>query len=300
MARARNIKPGFFKNEVLGVADPLYSLLFEGLWVLADRAGKLEDRPLRIKGEIFPYRDGLNISAMLDWLHNNGFIRRYEVASKKYILVLEFVKHQNPHKNESESEIPDPEEIGTFTEIIGSARADSLSSDSGFRIPSTLITDPGILIPEEVPKGTLFAPPPAEDAPAQKKPAAKKPPKEPSPTAETWSAYSAAYMDRYRVGPVRNAMVNSQLSQLVGRIGAAEAPFVAAWYVTHQNRFYVEKGHSVALLLMDCEKLRTEWATGQQRTSTQAMLADRTQTNFSAFAPLIAEAQAKERNDAVN
>ena len=145
MARARNIKPGFFKNEILGVADPLYSLLFEGLWVLADRSGRLEDRPLRIKGEVFPYRDGLNVDAMLNWLESNGFIRRYTAQGKKCILVLEFVKHQNPHKNETESELPAPsdectkhEEIGTVTEIIGSTRADSLSSDS-------LIPDPPIL-----------------------------------------------------------------------------------------------------------------------------------------------------------
>lgn len=137
MARARNIKPGFFKNEVLGVADPLYSLLFEGLWVLADRAGRLEDRPLRIKGEIFPYRDGLNVDEMLCWLESNGFIQRYTAQGKKCILVLEFVKHQNPHKNEAESDLPapanqgtKPEEIGTATEIIGSTRSDSLSSDS--------------------------------------------------------------------------------------------------------------------------------------------------------------------------
>lgn len=152
MARARNIKPGFFKNEILGVADPLYSLLFEGLWVLADRSGRLEDRPLRIKGEVFPYRDGLNVDAMLNWLESNGFIRRYTAQGKKCILVLEFVKHQNPHKNEAESELPapsddctKPEEIGTTPEIIGSTRADSLSSDS-------LIPDSPIL--DSVPDGT--------------------------------------------------------------------------------------------------------------------------------------------------
>jgi hypothetical protein len=132
VARARNVKPGLFKNEILGVADPLYTLLFEGLWLLADRDGKLEDRPVRIKGEVFAYRDGLDMEAMLDWLQTEGFIRRYVVAGKRYILVLEFKKHQNPHKNEVASEIPDPcsDEIGTAPEEIGSARADSLSSDS--------------------------------------------------------------------------------------------------------------------------------------------------------------------------
>lgn len=145
MARSRNIKPGFFKNEVLGVADPLYSLLFEGLWVLADRDGKLEDRPLRIKGEIFPYRDGLNVDEMLNWLQSNGFITRYTVNGLKCIKVLEFVKHQNPHKNETASELPEPviectkpEIIGTKPEIIGSTRADSLSSDSFNLIPDSL------------------------------------------------------------------------------------------------------------------------------------------------------------------
>ena len=137
MARARNIKPGLFKNEILGVADPIYTLLFEGLWVLADREGRIEDRPLRIKAEIFPYREGLNIDEMLNWLQTNGFIRRYVARGKKCIVVCEFAKHQNPHKNESDSELPAPEgevsnseEIGRSTEIIGSARADSLNSDS--------------------------------------------------------------------------------------------------------------------------------------------------------------------------
>lgn len=131
MARARNIKPSLFKNEVLGVADPLYTLLFEGLWVLADREGRLEDRPLRIKAEVFPYRDGINMEQMLGWLQAQGFIRRYVANGVRCIVILNFAKHQNPHKNESESELPSPdsatEEIGTTSENIGSARADSLN-----------------------------------------------------------------------------------------------------------------------------------------------------------------------------
>lgn len=151
MARARNLKPGLFKNEVLGAADPLYTILFEGLWILADREGRLEDRPLRIKGEVFPYRDGVSVDDMLNWLQAHGFIQRYTAQGKKCILVLEFVKHQNPHRNEAESVLPSPEaaqptsvqeqpqaevvekkpeEIASTSEFIGSAPADSLSSDS--------------------------------------------------------------------------------------------------------------------------------------------------------------------------
>lgn len=137
MARARNIKPALFKNEVLGVADPLYTLAFEGLWLLADREGRIEDRPLRIKAEIFPYRDGLNIENILDWLASSGFIVRYQYGENRYIQVINFAKHQNPHKNEVASEIPEfsigcisSDKIGTDTEEIGSAPADSLSLDS--------------------------------------------------------------------------------------------------------------------------------------------------------------------------
>lgn len=146
MARSRNIKPALLKNEVLGTADPLYTILFEGLWLLADREGRLEDRPLRIKAETFPYREGLHIEEMLNWLQAKDFIVRYLAGGKAYIQVLNFKKHQNPHKNEPPSEIPPPDEVGatpdlfgTGTENIGSARADSLNliPDSLKLIPDT-------------------------------------------------------------------------------------------------------------------------------------------------------------------
>ena len=151
MARARNIKPALFRNEVLGVADPLYTLLFQSLWLLADREGRLEDRPIRIKADTFPYRDGLNVDAMLSWLHDNGFIIRYQSRENRYIQIVNFAKHQNPHKNEAVSEIPSfsngcttSEKIGTTSEKIGTAPADSLNliPDSGFLIPDPLSSSP--------------------------------------------------------------------------------------------------------------------------------------------------------------
>ncbi len=89
MARSRNIKPGLFKNEILGIADPLYTLAFQGLWVLADREGRLEDRPLRIKAETFPYRETISMDALLDWLHANGFILRKIVVKIRDAHLLE-------------------------------------------------------------------------------------------------------------------------------------------------------------------------------------------------------------------
>src|SRR5579872_5694877 len=106
--RARNIKPGFFKNELLGTADPLLSLLFEGLWLLADREGRLEDRPLRIKAEIFPYREGLDVNGSLTELERMEFIFRYKASGCAVIQILNFRKHQTPHKTEKASNLPAP------------------------------------------------------------------------------------------------------------------------------------------------------------------------------------------------
>lgn len=105
MPRARNIKPSLFKNEILGVADPLLTLLFESLWCLADKAGRLEDRPLRIKAETFPYREGVNVDQMLTELYQLGFIIRYEFDEMRLIEVVNFAKHQKPHNTEKESEL---------------------------------------------------------------------------------------------------------------------------------------------------------------------------------------------------
>lgn len=114
-----------------------------------------------------------------------------------------------------------------------------------------------------------------------------------------WQSYKAAYAHRYGVAPVQNAKSNSIIKQLVQALGAEAEP-VAAFYVMHNDRNYVVKMHQLNLLLADHAKLRTEWATNQQMTSTKAQQADKTATNLDAFAPLIAAARAREeaeRND---
>lgn len=155
--------------------------------------------------------------------------------------------------------------------------------------PLTVIQEPNQ--PQDQPRSEAV---PAT-APAKRVRAPKK--AEPG-TGKVWVAYATAYWDRYGVEPVRNAMVNGQLSNLVRRIGIDDAEHVAAFFVGHKHRYYVEKMHAVGLLLADCEKLRTEWATSTQMTSTKAVQQDRTQTNFDSFAPLIAEARAREAANA--
>lgn len=132
--RARNLKPAFFKNEALADCSPLARLLFAGLWCLADREGRLEDRPKRIRAELMPYDDG-SVDAMLQELHEAGFILRYEVNGGRFIQVVNFTKHQNPHCKEQASTIPAPDMHRTCPADSLLPLTDSLNpcSDTGAR-----------------------------------------------------------------------------------------------------------------------------------------------------------------------
>ena len=105
MARSRNIKPGLFQNEYLAELPFETRLLFAGLPCYADREGRLEDRPKRIKMSMFP-ADSLDVDTMLCDLERAGFIQRYVVDNIKYIQIVNFSKHQKPHQKEQASIIP--------------------------------------------------------------------------------------------------------------------------------------------------------------------------------------------------
>lgn len=120
MARSRNIKPGFFTNDELAECGPLGMLLFAGLWTIADREGRLEDRPKRIKAQILPYFDA-DADELLNALAERGFIERYEVAGQRYLHITKFLEHQNPHIKEAPSTMPAPD---SHQEVLDQAGAD--------------------------------------------------------------------------------------------------------------------------------------------------------------------------------
>lgn len=109
----------------------------------------------------------------------------------------------------------------------------------------------------------------------------------------TWDEYKDAYWARYGVEPVRNAKVSSQIKQFVERIGMEAAPHVARFYLSVNNRFYVQKVHPVGCLLADAESLHTQWATGRTMTSARASQIDSTQTNLNAVDETIRLLQAE-------
>ncbi|WP_323872453.1 hypothetical protein [Xenorhabdus doucetiae] len=106
MARSRNIKPGFFTNDDLAECEPLARLLFAGLWTIADREGRLEDKPRKIKAMVLPYDDA-DCDGLLQQLHKKNFITRYVVDGNNFIQINNWKKHQNPHVKEAVSEIPE-------------------------------------------------------------------------------------------------------------------------------------------------------------------------------------------------
>lgn len=73
--RCRNIKYEFFIHDVLPQCEPLARLLFIGLWCMADRAGRLEERIHKIRLQLMPC-DECDIELLLDQLEQHGFVIR--------------------------------------------------------------------------------------------------------------------------------------------------------------------------------------------------------------------------------
>lgn len=144
MARARNIKPSIMDNEDLAELEPLTRLLFIYLWMLADREGRLEDRPKRIAAQALAYDRDANADLMLSSLEETGFITRYSANGISIIQINAFAKHQTPHVREAASTLPSYEQR-TTKEVadnnLGSDQPSPRPSDS--LIPDSLIPDTG-------------------------------------------------------------------------------------------------------------------------------------------------------------
>jgi len=154
MARARNIKPSIMDNEDLAELDPMVRLLFIYLWMLADREGRLEDRPKRIAAQALAYDRSANVNEMLSCLEKSGFISRYVSEGIACIQILGFAKHQNPHVREAASTIPAMPILGDYQHQPRKVQEPALGTDEHLpRSPDSLIPDsliPDSLIPDSL------------------------------------------------------------------------------------------------------------------------------------------------------
>ena len=136
MPRSRIIKPEFFKHAGLYDAEarsglPL-RLAFEGLWCVADRAGRFQWKPRELKLDVLPY-DPVDFSDVLDALESAGFIESYSVEGKRFGVIPTFGTHQTFHHRESQSKLPEPPSGGA------EPRADT-GPDTGEAGPSRTVS----------------------------------------------------------------------------------------------------------------------------------------------------------------
>lgn len=113
-------------------------------------------------------------------------------------------------------------------------------------------------------------------------------PKEESPSSEVWDAYSTAYFNRYGTEPIRDGKANKNVLDFIARVGIKEAPHIAAFFVSINKKYYLERYHDIGLLVSDAQALRTQWVTGRVMTSTKAAQMDGTATNADAVNEAIA------------
>lgn len=106
MQHIRTIKPELFQHEDLAEVSFPARLLFVGLFTCADREGRLEDRPRRLKAQLFPYDADVDVDALLSELASLKMIRRYVVDDRDLIDIPGFKKHQRIGNHEPPSDLP--------------------------------------------------------------------------------------------------------------------------------------------------------------------------------------------------
>jgi hypothetical protein len=252
VARIRTIKPEFPQSESMGRVSRDARLLFIQLWTICDDSGRTRGNSRMLASLLFPYDD--DAPKLLDgWiaeLERESCVVRYSADGATYLQVCNWLNHQKIDK-------PSPSKLPEFDE---SSRilSNPLEHSSVDRGPWT--KDQGV--------DQNLSPPASRTAIAKKPKSEKKDPAADDTALqaacrETWRSYLGAYHDRYGTEPVRNAKVNAAIKGFVQRVGIADAPSIAAFYVAHDEPFYVRKCHDTGQLLADAEKLRTEWKTGR-------------------------------------
>jgi hypothetical protein len=150
VARIRYIKPAFFDHPGLARLSAHARLAFQGLWLHADREGRLKDEPERLRVRVFPYEPAVDMDALLCELAGGDFLRRYEVEGVRYLYLPGFLEHQKPHPREPKSTIPE------CPAGIGRDRPGFFPAGPGYIPPST----GGMGMGKVIGTGTENTPPP--------------------------------------------------------------------------------------------------------------------------------------------
>ena len=97
MARKRMVDPEFWLDEDTAILPDAYQLFYIGSWNFSDDFGVIEDSAVKMKAQIFPYRE-IDVSPIIKKLKELGKYLPFEVNGKKYLLIKNFLKYQRVDK----------------------------------------------------------------------------------------------------------------------------------------------------------------------------------------------------------
>lgn len=104
MARIRTLKPDFFlSDDIIALSFPA-RLLYQGLWLHADREGRFEWKPGPLKRAILP-GDDVDIHVLFGELAARGLVETY---GDGFAWIPTFARHQRINAREPASELPAP------------------------------------------------------------------------------------------------------------------------------------------------------------------------------------------------
>ena len=269
----RLIREGMLESEAVLSLPVDARWLYLTILLSADDVGLFEATEFRLARKADVRRE--LAGKLLALLADVDLVRLYSVGAKTFGFLPKFrqriqikrIKHPMPP---AALYADDQDAINKFNDL-----ARKTTDGKQLRNRSADVGKPSEPEPEPEPKeekniapSVLFPTTPVGDgsAPTPKAKRTRKPKADAAPSVSTlvWDAYSTAYRAKYRIDPVRNAAVNGQIANFVSRIPSEEAPDVATFYLGHKNPLYLNAAHAVNLLVRDAEKLRMEWATGQQ------------------------------------
>ncbi len=139
--RIRLLHPEFFSDAILATLTDFARLIFAGLWLIADREGRLADNVKMIDGALLPLDKRSCAKALIE-LAAAGRIARYRTPAGPVIQIVNFLKYQHPHPKERPSLYHDPASGSANGSASGPAAKHKRPDPSVSISNSNPVTDP--------------------------------------------------------------------------------------------------------------------------------------------------------------
>lgn len=259
MARTRQLKPEFWTDDDVVTLGMGAKLLFIGMWGLADREGRLEDKPLSILARILPNERELDPRLLLGELAARRLIRRYtaEIDGRLVALIQirSFKRHQHIHPDEAKSKLPPPPEENTND---SSEPRDSLASPEKPGNPSESLPTSDFRLPAS----DLFATPAHDPSTSSVVP----PKKHPTDYYGLLQLFGRLWLDRYNEPWIRDQWDPKAADSFIEAIRGlsppdrdatfAAIPDAIARYLATDTDFYRSRRHPFQSFTKDFNGLR--------------------------------------------